>query len=541
MNIGPGISFGGGIAISVPFSSELYTPTSTTKLLGLQFNSSGLTVTGTYTVTATGSLTYQTTGGILNTGYATGWSFGSVYLHVDQLTTPASMLGKTYIAWYKGTQSNTYHAYSPGIAIFGEISGSVYWGLGIADGVICVANSSASATTGGNAGSTLVNTGAWFCLAWVVKAGGTIDAYVNGVLELSGATIDTRYPGLAYIGSGYAYAGTTAPSAIDAVQILGTELSSNEIQSIYYAGIGATPPATFDYLMVAGGGGGGGGAINGWGPGGGGAGGLISNTSVTTTSGVTYTVTVGAGGTGGVSPYNGTSTQGQNSIISGTGIGTITAYGGGAGGDNPNSSSNYAGGNGGSGGGSSVGLAAGKGVYPGSTYISIARQGYDGGVGIAGAEYGGGGGGGAGGVGSNATSGSTGDGGAGGVGSGVYSTWLQDTGTGVNSGGTYYIAGGGAGGEYANGLSVPGGLGGGGNSTGTRGGKGTAGDTNTGGGGGTPNVYTGANDGSNGGSGLVIIRVGLSVLASATTGSPTVTVTSSYRYYTFTTSGSITF
>ena len=55
-----------------------------------------------------------------------------------------------------------------------------------------------------------------------------------------------------------------------------------------------TPPSTVEYLVVAGGGGGGGRNTGG----GGGAGGFLSgNKSVT--FGLLYTVTVGAGGTGG--------------------------------------------------------------------------------------------------------------------------------------------------------------------------------------------------------------------------------------------------
>jgi hypothetical protein len=70
-----------------------------------------------------------------------------------------------------------------------------------------------------------------------------------------------------------------------------------------------------------------------------------------------------------------------------------------------------------------------------------------------------------------------------------------------------------------------------------------AGTANTGGGGGGG----GGNDatvgvGKNGGSGVVILRYPDSKpAASATTGSPTVTVSGGFRIYEFTASGSITF
>ena len=66
---------------------------------------------------------------------------------------------------------------------------------------------------------------------------------------------------------------------------------------------------TVTYLVVAGGGGGGGNN------GGGGAGGFLTG-SVTLTSGVNYTITVGAGGAGS-SSNDVTASNGSDSIISG--------------------------------------------------------------------------------------------------------------------------------------------------------------------------------------------------------------------------------
>ena len=127
---------------------------------------------------------------------------------------------------------------------------------------------------------------------------------------------------------------------------------------------GAAPsaPSTVEYLVVAGGGGGAG--VDG---GGGGAGGLLTATGYSITAGSPITVTVGAGGSGSV--YSAYASQGQDSIF-----GTITTKGGGYG-----MWSGQTGGNGGSGGGGCDGGTGAKGVYPGSTYLSQTRQGYDGG------------------------------------------------------------------------------------------------------------------------------------------------------------------
>jgi len=123
---------------------------------------------------------------------------------------------------------------------------------------------------------------------------------------------------------------------------------------------------------------------------------------------------------------------------------------------------------------------------------------------------------------------------------------LADTGLGQNVSGTRYVAGGG-GGAVERTYGSPGGGGAGGGGSGTLGGgaatSASTGVANTGGGGGGWTAYGGTQFSYfNGGSGLAIIRYSDSyAAASATTGSPTITITNGYRYYAFTSSGSITF
>ena len=225
------------------------------------------------------------------------------------------------------------------------------------------------------------------------------------------------------------------------------------------------------YLIVAGGGGGGTQVSSTLNAGGGGGGGVLTGTAVVT-PGVSYTITVGAGG--------GTQTNGANSSIAGTGFTTLTAVGGGAGGG---TTDNQPGSNGGSGGG---GEARGGTGTAGGTAVS--GQGTAGGTGSNGGSYVGGGGGGAGGAGINGSI--SGNGGPG----------LASYITGVLA---YYGAGGGGGGN--NGIVGVGGAGGGG-----KGGSNftalnpTAGTTNTGGGGGGSGNNFGV--GAAGGSGIVIIN-----------------------------------
>jgi hypothetical protein len=242
---------------------------------------------------------------------------------------------------------------------------------------------------------------------------------------------------------------------------------------------------TASYLVVAGGGGGG----HTFG-GGGGAGGLLSGTTVLTPT-LSYTITVGAGGTAVTSSRG---NNGSDSVFN-----SITATGGGGGGD----STSTTGKSGGSGGGGAYYLGAG-----GSGTVG---QGNNGGANATTNGVGGGGGG-AGAVGATASSNS----GAGGIG-------LTSSITGTS---TYYAGGGGGSGNT--GSVAAGGLGGGG--AGGVNASGTAGTANTGGGGGG-----GTTGGAQGGSGIVII----SYAGAQQFGGGVVTSSGGNTIHTFTTSGTL--
>ena len=232
-----------------------------------------------------------------------------------------------------------------------------------------------------------------------------------------------------------------------------------------------------EYLIIAGGGGGGGYQA----AGGGGAGGYLTATGLSM-SAATYTVTVGAGGAGGADENEGST--GSNSVLSGSGISTLTAIGGGGGGsyttDNSESATD-----GGSGGGA-------QGYNASAIGDGTSGQGNDGGQGSG--DYGnntaGGGGGGAGAVGTNGSSAQGGHGGAG--------TASSITGSSVTRGG----GGGGAGfwGTKGNGGTGGGGYGATDSDSGAQ-----AGTANTGGGGGGTSD-SGAKTGGAGGSGVIILK-----------------------------------
>ena len=223
--------------------------------------------------------------------------------------------------------------------------------------------------------------------------------------------------------------------------------------------------STVQVLVVAGGGGGGGfngpPGSNGYFNGGGGAGGLVFHPTYPVTPGGTVSVTVGDGGTG--PGGTGRGGGGQNSVF-----GTITALGGGGGGEQ-----GQPGGNGGSGGGGGGNTGAGGGGTAtqgnsggGTGYGSNGGQGATGGTGA-------GGGGGAGGAGTPGAQGANG-------GAGRNYTIADGT-TPVG------YAGGGTGGDHGAATATAGG------------GDRSCGTANRGGG-------AGGNKDADGGKGVVIVR-----------------------------------
>jgi hypothetical protein len=241
-----------------------------------------------------------------------------------------------------------------------------------------------------------------------------------------------------------------------------------------------------DYLVVGGGGGGG------YQTGGGGGGGQVITGNISL-SGGTFSVTIGAGGTGSTNnPTNSSSSNGQTTTLS---LPTpIVSIGGGGGGSASEGASGVANGGGGGAG------------FTGGTAVSGGKNGGSGGTGTNG---GGGGGGGAGGDGSSGTSDA-----CGGIG-------LSSSITGT----LRYYGGGGGGGYWWAGAASWTDKGLGGNGGGGRGGLHTStlaqpGTPNTGGGAGGSGNSQATHVAKNGGSGIVVIRYA-STVALATGGTIT--------------------
>jgi uncharacterized repeat protein (TIGR02543 family) len=257
------------------------------------------------------------------------------------------------------------------------------------------------------------------------------------------------------------------------------------------------PPAnvTTFQLLVVGAGGGGGSSLGG----GGGGGRVISQNSTTISQ--PATITVGAGGVGGVGSYGDTTnhgkTGGRSALVSGS-VNILSL--GGSGGNGRYSATNL------NADGSliSTGYTGGGGAYPNTSTaypsgsnVAVAGSGGSGFIGGAGSGNGGGGGGGAGGPGVARGDGTKPASAASSGGIGV-SNSITGTAT--------YFGGGGGASWYGGpgGWSGVGGLGGGGQGANGTGG-GASGAANTGGGGGGGYVDTGGG----GGSGIVILRYGI--------------------------------
>jgi hypothetical protein len=350
---------------------------------------------------------------------------------------------------------------------------------------------------------------------WNSAGASTIAAMTDVTVSSSDPTVSTN-PGAV----GHLWINSTSGEAYVAFDV---SAGANKWANIGDGG-GGVAPLSCQYLVIAGGGAGGGGSfgagVGGYrGAGGGGAGGYRTNVTGQTSGGggsaeatffpavsTTYSVIVGAGGSG-ASLDN--ETNGNDSTFN-----NISSVGGGH--NSPNATTQTTGGSG------------GGAAYLGSAGAGTANQGYAGGSGWSSSNQGsGGGGGGAGAVGENSASSAT-------------STSGGDGGTGVASnitGSNVTRAGGGGGGHGGTG-----GNGGGATAqSGTNAGAGQNGTANTGGGGSGAAGSTngGTVIGGNGGSGTVILKIEDSHQATFTGGvTQTVVVSGGYRTYTVTATSS---
>lgn len=228
------------VTFTLGYTEDMHVPAGTTLLLGLSFNGGALGKSGSWgTPSGGGSYTYNATGGVLNGGYGSNIS-GS--LTVSELASAGSGAGKTFVAWYKGSQTNgTNNVYSPGVPIFGHTTGSVHMGFGLEDGVLVVCGGS-SATKG----TTNLATDTWRMLAFTYSSSGHI---INGYCDNGSGTMtkeitdkdcssSSSYNYLNHFLNGYSYGGYQQPTAVDNIQVFDNILTQSQIQAIFDKGGG---------------------------------------------------------------------------------------------------------------------------------------------------------------------------------------------------------------------------------------------------------------------------------------------------------------
>lgn len=228
----------GTMTINTQYFEELHQPSGTTRKLAISYNGGALGASGDYTVETSGSPTYNTSGGIGNTGYASGFGT-SVFNRITEFANVNSGRNHTFIAWYKGTQTNgANNNYQPGVGIFSDTRNSCFLGFGLEDGKLYISGGSTYVQ-----GTTIVANGNWNMVAYTYTTGDVCEAYTNNssgtmTKEITNKDVSgsTAYNRVDQIGTGYGYSGTAGASALDAIQIYQGILTQSQLQDIYDLG-----------------------------------------------------------------------------------------------------------------------------------------------------------------------------------------------------------------------------------------------------------------------------------------------------------------
>ena len=198
-------------------------------------------------VTTYGTLTTNASNGPFGLGYVSGWAqpttnnstAGSNGLSTgDDAALNNMASGRTWMAWYKGTQSGTRNdLYRTEMPIFGDYRNSIYANLGVDDGRIAFG---AAGLYHGSA-SDLVNDNVWHHLTWTFggKNTDTIKMYVDGVFSGESIPLDQQNASvwnnarLDAVSMAYASYPVSSPENLAGIQVLKHALPPEDILSVY--------------------------------------------------------------------------------------------------------------------------------------------------------------------------------------------------------------------------------------------------------------------------------------------------------------------
>mgnify|MGYP001171914238 FL=1 len=234
-------------AFTLQWFQQMFVPSGTTMVLGLSFDSSGIGKSGSWgtpTTLGSGVESFYTSGGYNSTmnghaGYPSAVRATNGY-RITELNSASSQKGKTFIIWYKGTQSINAGQYSIGVPILSESGSGTWAGYGINNGKI---SAHAGPTSTRVEGSTNVADGNWHMLTWVASNGthtrfnnNQVGLYVDGVYETTHTVPSGNAPYVKTNELFVSYSSDSAwrpPTRVDAFQIFDSELTDAQILSVY--------------------------------------------------------------------------------------------------------------------------------------------------------------------------------------------------------------------------------------------------------------------------------------------------------------------
>jgi hypothetical protein len=213
--------------------TDIGKPAGLTSIFRAGFSVNGTTYDdNTASVSATGSPTWNASGGALGGAYVSGLALGSIYYAPASavfLGDASSANWITCFAWVNTANSSAaVNASCPRLICFGDSSGGVSMQFGVSSGKASLCGG----TT--NNGTINVADSVWHLLCWQQVSQSTWNVWTDKTKELSAVSAGApSTSNINQIGSGFAYAGAVAMDKMDGIQIYKGQLSDSQVQEVY--------------------------------------------------------------------------------------------------------------------------------------------------------------------------------------------------------------------------------------------------------------------------------------------------------------------